>query len=192
MDASRSAASTPAWRPDAPAVRVARVAVLGLVGAALAGVAHGGAGGAGPGVPTLGAAALVAAVACWPASRRRLSPLRCALVPAAVQLTLHLTATAGEAHAGAGMIIAHVVAAAAFGLWLALGEAALWRASARLVAAVAAGVRQLARRLVPQDPAGPALDLLPRRRPDAAARPAPRAPLRDVLVRRGPPRALPA
>jgi hypothetical protein len=181
------------WRPDQSALRVARTGLLGLAAAVLAAVAHTASGAAAPSPALVLAAGTLAAAACWRASRRRLGALRCATVSAAVQAVLHLTFAASapsSGHDGIGMLAAHVAAGAAFGVWLAVGEAALWRAAARLAAATAAAVRHLARRftrlLTPPTAAGgraPAQRALPRRRR------APRPALRHAVVRRGPPPA---
>jgi hypothetical protein len=187
------------WQPDLLPLRVARTGLLGLAAAVLAAVGHTAAGGARPAPALVLAAGLLAAGACWRASRRRLGAVRCATVTAGVQAFSHLafavTTPAGvPVHTGDGvaMIAAHAVAGAAFGVWLAVGEAALWRAAARLAAATAVAVRHLARRVdrllaaapapAPGRPGGLGG---PRR-----LRPARRPPLRHAVVRRGPPVAV--
>jgi len=181
------------WRPDHALVRLARTALLGLAAGVLAVVAHGGAGGGQPSPVLVLGVALLAALACWPASRRRMGPLRCAIVAAGVQATLHFASAVGApaspAHGGLLMLAGHVVAGAAFGVWLAVGEAALWRTARRLAAATAALMANLAARAALLLAA--ACSRTPLHRPRAGAprslRPAPRPVLRHVVVRRGPP-----
>ena len=189
------------WRPDHALVRVARTGLLGLSAAVLAAVAHTGAGGASPSPALVLGVALLAALVCWPASRQRMGALRCAVVAAAVQVPLHVAFAAGSpvtagtaAHAFPGsagllMLAGHVVAGAAFGVWLAVGEAALWRTSRRLAAVTAAALVNLAARAALLLAA--ACSRAPLHRPRARAprslRPARRPVLRHVVVRRGPP-----
>jgi|1186.fasta_scaffold398361_1 hypothetical protein len=181
------------WRPDHALVRVARTGLLGVAAAVLAAVAHTHAGGSLPSPALVLGVALLAALACWRASRRRMSVLRCAAVAAGVQATLHLAFTAGApaapGHSGALMLIGHVVAGAAFGVWLAVGEAALWRAAGRLAAVTAAALENLAARAALLLAATRSAAPLPRPRTRAprSLRPAPRPVLRHVVVRRGPP-----
>jgi hypothetical protein len=186
------------WRPDQLPLRAARTGLLGLTAAVLAAVAHTSAGAGAPSPVLVLAAALLAATACWRASRRRLGPVRCATVTAAVQAVLHVAFSLGtpagaSAHAahGPGMLAAHVAAGAAFGVWLAVGEAALWRVATRLAAAVAVAVRHLAHRVTALLAPAPAATLRPAAGPDATTRlRRPRHPwLRHAVVRRGPPAA---
>jgi hypothetical protein len=187
------------WRPDLLPLRIARTGLLGLAAAVLAAVAHTAGGGARPAPALVLVAGLLAAGACWRASRRRLGAVRCATVTAAVQVSLHVAFTLGtpagaSAHSGhsAAMLAAHAAAGAAFGVWLAVGEAALWRAAARLAAATAVAVRHLARRVTRLLAAAPAA--VPGRPAGAAGgtrpHPARRPRLRHAVVRRGPPAAL--
>jgi hypothetical protein len=183
----------PVWRPDHVLVRAARTGLLGLAAAVLAALAHGSAGGVAPSPALVLAVALLAALACWRASRRRLGALRCAAVSAAVQATLHLVYAAGApatpAHGALAMLTGHVVAGAAFGVWLAVGEAALWRAARRLAAVTAAGVRSLgvvAALLLAAARCGAPLPRVPLRAPRSLT-PAPGPVLRHAVVRRGPP-----
>ena len=185
------------WRPDHVLVRAARTGLLGLAAAVLAAVAHSSAGGPPPSPGAVLGVALVAALACWRASRRRMGAVRCALVSAAVQSALHLTfvvgAPASPGHSGLEMFAGHVVAGAAFGVWLAVGEAALWRAARRLAAVTAAAVETLAALaslLLAAARSGPPL---PRARCAAhgCVPPAPRPVLRLAVVRRGPPAPVP-
>ena len=187
------------WRPDQLPLRVARTGLLGLAAAVLASVAHTAGGGARPAPALVLTAAVLAAGTCWRASRRRLGAVRCAAVTAAVQLSLHVafaldTPAGVPAHAGHGaaMLAAHVAAGAAFGVWLAVGEAALWRSAARLAAVTAVAVRTLADRvtrlLAPPRVAAPRR--APGRRAPRDLRPASRPALRHVVVRRGPPAAV--
>ena len=183
----------PVWRPDHVLVRAARTGLLGLAAAVLAAVAHSSAGGSTPSPAAVLGVALLAALACWRASRRRMGAVRCAVVSAAVQSALHLTFVAGASaspgHSGLAMFAGHVVAGAAFGVWLALGEAALWRAARRLAAVTAAAVRTLAALasllLADGHPSVP----LPRTPLAAHTSPLPvsRPVLRHAVVRRGPP-----
>jgi hypothetical protein len=178
-------------------MRAARTGLLGLAAAVLAAAAHTAAGGAAPSPALVLATAVLAAAACWRASRRRLGVLRCAALTAAVQALPHVAFAAGASggaphvDGGAAMLAAHVAAGAAFGVWLAVGEAALWRAAARLAAATAAAVQHLARRtgrlLAP-----PPVTLPGRaahRRAPRDLRPASRPALQHAVVRRGPPAA---
>jgi hypothetical protein len=183
----------PVWRPDHALVRVARTGLLGLAAAVLAAVAHTSAGAPAPSPGVVLAVGLLAATACWRASRHRMGAVRCAVVSAGVQTALHLAFVAGASgspgHGGALMLAGHAVAGAAFGVWLAIGEAAFWRTGRRLAAVTAAAVAGLA--------AGAALLLagarvatpLPpaRVRAPRSVRPAPRLVLRHAVVRRGPP-----
>src|SRR5881398_1388204 len=89
------------WRPDHALVRAARTGLLGLSAAVLAAVAHTGAGGASPSPALVLGVALLAALVCWRASRRRMGPLRCAVVAAGVQAALHLAFAAGAVGTGA-------------------------------------------------------------------------------------------
>jgi hypothetical protein len=182
------------WRPDHVLVRAARTGLLGLAAAVLAAVPHSAGGGAPPSPAAVLGVALLAALACWRASLRRMGPLRCAVVSAAVQSALHLAfatgAPASAAHGGAAMFAAHLVAGAAFGIWLAVGEAALGNAARRLAAltaAVAGTLAALAALLLAAARCGAPL---PRGRFAAhgALRPAPcPVVLRHAVVRRGPP-----
>jgi hypothetical protein len=188
----------PVWRPDHVLVRVARTGLLGVAAAVLAAVAHTSAGATAPSPAVVLAVALIAALACWRASRHRMGAVRCAVVSAGVQAALHLALAAGGSgsagHGGAAMLAGHVIAGAAFGVWLAVGEAAFWRTGRRLAGVTAAAVAGLA--------AGAALLLagrriaapVPRARPRAprSVRPAPRPVLRHAVVRRGPPVSAPA
>jgi hypothetical protein len=180
-------------RPDHALVRAGRTGLLGLAAAVLAAVAHSSAGGTPPSPEAVLGVALLAALACWQASRRRLGAVRCAVVSAAVQSALHLTVVAGApaspGHSSMAMFAAHVVAGAAFGIWLAVGEAALWRAARRLAAATAAAARTLASLASLLRADGRSGTPLARTHP-AAHRllwPVPRPVLRHAVVRRGPP-----
>jgi hypothetical protein len=181
------------WRPDHALVRAARTGLLGLAAAVLAAVAHTGAAGASPSPPLVLGVALLAAAACWPASRRRMGAVRCGLVAAGVQVTLHLAATTGSpaapGHNDLLMFAGHVAAGAAFGVWLAVGEAVLWRAARRLAAVAAAAVGSLAARAALLLAAVCSRTPHPRLRLRAprALRRAPRPVLRHAVVRRGPP-----
>ncbi len=185
------------WSPAELPLRAARTGLLGLAAAVLAGVAHTAAGGAAPSPALVLATGVLAAATCWRASRRRLGVLRCATLAAAVQAFLHLAFAAGTpagtstGHGGT-MLAAHVAAGAAFGIWLAVGEAVLWRAAARLAAATAVAVQNLADRvtrlLAPPQVAAPRP--APGRRAPRDLRPASRPALRHVVVRRGPPAAV--
>jgi hypothetical protein len=181
------------WHPDHVLVRAARTGLLGLAAAVLAAVPHSAGGGAPPSPAAVLGVALLAALACWRASLRRMGPLRCAVVSAAVQSALHLAFAAGApaspAHGGAAMFAAHLVAGAAFGIWLAVGEAALWKAARRLAALTAAAAGTLATLAALVLAAARSGTPLPRGRFAAhgALRPAPRPVLRHVVVRRGPP-----
>jgi hypothetical protein len=188
----------PVWRPDHVLVRAARTGLLGLAAAVLAAVAHTSAGGAAPSPGAVLVVALLAAIACWRASRRRLGPLRCAVVSAGVQAALHLTFAASgpdsPGSSGHAMLAGHAIAGAAFGVWLAIGEAALWRTARRWAAVTAAAVAGLASgAALLLAGAGTVAPLLPVRvRAPRRVRPAPRAVLRHAVVRRGPPALLPA
>ena len=182
------------WRPDHALVRAARTGLLGLSAAVLAAVAHTQAGGRAPSPALVLGVALLAALACWRASRRRMGVLRCGLVAAGVQATLHLAFAAGTpaapGHSGVPMLAGHVVAGAAFGVWLAVGEAALWRAAHRLATVTAAAVADLADRagalLLAGACSGAPLPR-PRARVPRSLRPARRPVLRHAVIRRGPP-----
>jgi hypothetical protein len=183
----------PGWRPDHVVVRATRTALLGIAAAVLAAVAHTSAGGVPPSPALVLGVALLAALACWRASRRRLGAVRCALVAAGVQATLHLafavSSPASPGHGGGWMLAAHVAAGAAFGVWLAVGEAAFWRTARRLAAVTAAAVGNLAARaalLLAAGCSGAPLPPAPLRAP-RSLRPASRPVLRHALVRRGPP-----
>ena len=188
----------PVWRPDHVLVRAARTGVLGLTAAVLAAVAHACGGGTPPSPGAVLGVALIAALACWRASRRRMGAVRCAVVSAAVQSALHLTVVAGAptspGHGGLGMLAGHVVAGAAFGVWLAVGEAALWRAARRLTAATAAAVRNVAALASLLLADGGSSDPLPGTQlaADRSLRPVPQPVLRHAVVRRGPPALTPA
>jgi MYXO-CTERM domain-containing protein len=181
------------WLPDHVLVRAARTGLLGLAAAVLAAVAHSSAGGTPPSPEAVLGVALLAALACWRASRRRMGPVRCALVSAAVQSALHLTFVAGApaspGHSGLAMFAGHVVAGAAFGVWLAVGDAALWRAARRLAAVTAAAVRTLAvlASLLLADGGRRAPLRLTRLAAHRPLLPVPRPVLRHAVVRRGPP-----
>ncbi len=100
-----------------------------------------------------------------------------------------MTVLAAVTHGGSvGMLLAHLVAAVACGVWLWQGEAAVHRAGRALAAALFAPLRRVCRVLFGARTCREGL----LRRPTAAGvehRPPTAASLRHAVVRRGPPRA---
>lgn len=108
---------------------------------------------------------------------------------AAMEAISDPTALSVVTHGGSvGMLLAHLVAAVACGVWLWQGEAAVHRAGRALAAALFAPLRRVCRVLFGTQTCREGL----LRRPTAAGaehRPPTPASLRHAVVRRGPPRA---
>lgn len=200
-------------------LRVLRAVLLALVVLATGTVAHAGAGGLLPGAPDVVALLLLVAAAAWPLLGREASARRLITATVVGQTLVHvaLSALAGHAavvpvgshaahatHAepswfahGLGelvhqpaMALLHLLAAAAVGAWLRLGERALF-------ALLRLGVASL-RRLCASVPLALGVVPTPWRgatgvRARAASAPRPALPVwARGPVRRGPPRLLPA
>jgi hypothetical protein len=186
--------------PVSTLLRWFRALVLGAVVLGFGSIAHAGAGGNLPGAPALltagGLSVLVSATLLERPASTRLVVSLTVVGQALVHAWLTLTAGHGGPHtatqdpvahlladlspANAPMVLAHTLAAAAVGLWLAAGERALWT----VVAITGAALVLLLGHLVPiapsravvRLPAGPA-----GQRPPVLRR------LARTVVRRGPP-----
>ncbi|RJL31606.1 MFS transporter [Bailinhaonella thermotolerans] len=169
-----------------PVFRLARAAVFSAVCVLLGVLGHVFAGGGLPGwAAPAGVGALVLAAAYALAGRERSPGLIVGFLLGAQLLSHELFRlgapapgpSAAHDHGGSAMLLAHLVAAALAGWWLARGEAALWsvlrRLAVRLLAVLASPAPIPAPGTAPRPAGGP-------------VRPA-RLTLRHSLTRRGPP-----
>ena len=160
-------------------MRWLRASLLSALAMVTGAVAHVGAGGLLPGLPDVVFLHALLTLACAALLASRASATRAVLLMVGGQSFVHLglTALAGHAHdmhaahalpspelAGsqAPMALAHLLAAAAIGLWLAYGEAALFAVLALMAAAIRkALVRNLALFVTPTRVTGRSFAVVP-------------------------------